>query len=78
MACGKFENKLQFLSFDLKRIENFLLFCKDTLPQPWCKQGDDHSPSWCDGECSKKKWVWSILKELIKNIPDQAKIAFFH
>ena len=55
MACGKFENKLQFLYFDLKRIENFLLFCKDTLPQPWCKQRDDHSPSWCDGECSKKK-----------------------
>ena len=49
------ENKLQFLCFDLKRIENFLLFCKDTLPQPWCQQEEDHSPSWCDGECSEKK-----------------------
>ena len=40
MACGKFENKLQFLGFDLKRIENFLLFCKDALPESWCEQGE--------------------------------------
>ena len=55
MACGKFENKLQFLCFNLKRIEHFLFFCKDTLPQPWCQQGEAHSSSWCKGECSKKK-----------------------
>ena len=77
MASGKFQNKLQFLYFNLKRIEHFLLFCKDNLPQPWCEQGETHSPSWCEGECSPPKWVSSILKEIIKNIPDKAKIAFF-
>ena len=77
MACGKFEETLQFLYFDLKRIKHFLLFCKDNLPQPWCEQRETHSPSWCEGECSPKKWVLSILKEIIKNIPDEAKIGFF-
>ena len=77
MSCGKFEEKLQFLCFDLKRIKHFLLFCKDNLPQPWCEQEEINSPSWCEGECSPQKWVLSILKEIIKNIPDEAKLAFF-
>ena len=41
-ACGKFVNKLQFLCFNLKRIEHFLLFCKDTLIQPCCELGKTH------------------------------------
>ena len=39
MASGKFEEKLQFLCFDLKRIKHFLLFCKDNLPQPGVSRG---------------------------------------
>ena len=55
MARGKFENKLQVFCFDLKRIEHFLLFHKDALPEPWCEQGEAHAPSWFERECSKKK-----------------------
>ena len=76
MACGKFENKLQFLCFHLKRIEHFLLFSKDNLPQPWCEQGKPIPLLGAKGNV-KKKWVSLILKELIKTFPTRQKLLFF-
>ena len=62
MACGKFENKLQFLCFHLKSIEHFLLFSKDNLPQPWCEQGKPIPLLGAKGNVKKKMGFINIKR----------------
>lgn len=77
MGRGNFLFKLNYLCFDIKRIEDFLIFSKDTSPQSWCVEGEGHSPHWCETACSNINWVFSLLMKFSKSTPNQAKIAFF-
>lgn len=74
----KFNQKVNFLHNNIKIIQDFLIYTKDTLPLFWCIEGEVHTLTWCEGACTNNLWIFLIMREFSKNIPDQAKIVFFH
>ena len=71
------ETSYNFYVFIQKGLNIFYCFPKITSPSSGVSRGKPIPLLGAKGNVKKKKWVSLILKELIKNIPDQAKIAFF-
>ena len=41
-----------FLCSNMEKIKNFIDFNNQIHINPWCGDGEEHSPTWCCGRCS--------------------------
>lgn len=73
MPQENFTSKTNYLCFDIRRIEDFLMFLNDMVLSPQCIK----VPSLWEGECLEKKWLLSMIEEFKKDISNEAKIDFF-
>ena len=60
----------------MKHIEYFFFFM-EICKNPCCADGEAHSPEWCEGECSERKWLLPLVAEFQKQVPNEARKCFF-
>ena len=65
--------KIKFLCGNESILNVFLQLSYDQYKNPWCADGEDHAPTWCNGGCEKLKFLKPIIEEMKKNISNKQK-----